>query len=366
MRCDLAPPPRRVLRVDRARRRARPGPARARAGAARSPLGGETACAERRPDLLRLRHLELDAGVAGPGSPTRLERALGDRAADAARPPDVPSGVATMTDRVLPNIFPTGTSSSSRAALAETVGVERPPPKGFEDRATTFAALDTLAGDNFFSEGIKHRCRSAPDGRRKRRRTSAGTCASRCARRPARIRDRADGRAGERIWVNGELDRGYRPIAAARATAGLARVVTAARYNAGQVAAATAAAKRFLGTGPLEGVGHGLRAIALAPWLALASLLPLLLLLWSRRIATHDPICDYHDRYVELRQGGWEVDERYEQEIGTGSVRWRDSSASRRGRSATTRSSACSAPMPSGRRAVTASTARRTSSACRR
>ena len=39
-------------------------PARARARAARSPLGGETARAQRRPDLLRLRHLELDAGVA--------------------------------------------------------------------------------------------------------------------------------------------------------------------------------------------------------------------------------------------------------------------------------------------------------------
>jgi hypothetical protein len=55
--------------------------------------------------------------------------------------------------------------------------------------------------------------------------------------------------------------------------------------GAGQVAAATQAAKRFLGTGPVAEVGHGLRAIALAPWLALASLLPLLWLLWSRNLA---------------------------------------------------------------------------------
>ena len=99
---------------------------------------------------------------------------------------DVPSGVATMTDRVLPNIFPTGDEQLFTAALAETVGVERPPPKGFEDRATTFAALDTLAGDNFFSEGIKHRLvvlltdgETAPYLR--------GISANRCARRPGRI-----------------------------------------------------------------------------------------------------------------------------------------------------------------------------------
>jgi hypothetical protein len=199
---------------------------------------------------------------------------------------DFPSGVATMTDRVLPNIFPTGDEQLFAAALAETVGVERPPPKGFEDRATTFAALDTLAGDNFFSAGIKHRLVVLlSDGE-----TSpyfAGDLRESLRRVPrtnfviVRI-----GSQHERIWVNARLDRSYRADpGAARATTNLARVVNGRSYGEGQVAAATQAAKRILGAGPLVGVGHGLRAVALAPWLALASLFPLLLLLWSRNFA---------------------------------------------------------------------------------
>lgn len=219
----------------------------------------------------------------GPRSPTRLERALQVARRMRLDLADVPSGVATMTDRVLPNVYPTGDEQLFAAALAETVGVERPPAKGFEDRATTFAALDTFAGDNFFSSGIKRRVvvlltdgETAP--------YFAGDL-----RESLRPRPRAKfvivrmGGQGEHIWVNGRLDPRYRPDSnAGRATAGLASVVGGRAFREGQVGAATAAAKRYLGTGPLEGVGRGLRAIALAPWLALAALVPILFLLWTR------------------------------------------------------------------------------------
>lgn len=221
-----------------------------------------------------------------PRGPTRLDRALAIARRLRLDLHDVPSGVATMTDRVLPNIFPTGDEQFFTAALAETVGAERPPPKGFEDRATTFAALDTLAGDNFFSTGIKHRVvvlltdgETAP---------YFGGDLRESLRAPPRTRFVIIrfGSQDEHIWVNAQLDRGYRADpGAARATASLASVVNGRSYDEGQVAAATQAAKSLLGTGPLAGVGHGLRAVALAPWLALASLLPLLSLLWSRNLA---------------------------------------------------------------------------------
>ena len=130
---------------------------------------------------------------------------------------NVPSGVATMSDRVLPNIFPTGDEQLFTAALAETVGVERPPPKGFEDRATTFAALDTFAGDNFFSSGIKRRVvvlltdgETAP---------YFGGDLRESLRLPPHVRFvivRMGGQ-GERIWVNGRLDPRYRPDSSAPA-----------------------------------------------------------------------------------------------------------------------------------------------------
>ena len=92
------------------------------------------------------------------------------------------------------------------------------------------------------------------------------------------------GNSGEKIWFKGRVDRGYRPDPnAGRATANLASTVQGRAFAEGDVTAATQASRRALGSGPLENVGRGLRVFALAPWLALATLLPLLFLLWSRR-----------------------------------------------------------------------------------
>ena len=144
----------------------------------------------------------------GPHSPTRLERALAIARRMRLDLTDVPSGVATMTDRVLPNIFPTGDEQLFAAALAETVGVERPPPKGFDERATTFAALDTFAGDNFFSRGIKHRVVVLlTDG-------ETAPYFGGDLRESLRLPPRAKfvivrmGGQGERIWVNGTAGSG--------------------------------------------------------------------------------------------------------------------------------------------------------------
>jgi hypothetical protein len=222
----------------------------------------------------------------GPAGPTRIERAV-----EAARRlrlelRTVPSGVATMTDRVLPNIFPTGDEQLFTAALSETVGVERPPPKGFDTRATTFASLDTFAGTNFFGQGTKHRLvilltdgETAP---------YFGGDLRESLRPPPRttfviIRI---GSQRERIYLRGKLDQRYRPDpGAAKATSNLAVVLGGRAFGEGQLAAATETARRYLGKGPLTGVGHGLRAIVLAPWLALATLLPLLFVLWLRNVA---------------------------------------------------------------------------------
>src|SRR5258705_6126948 len=72
---------------------------------------------------------------AGPGRPIRLTRALAAASRMHFALREVPSGIATMTDRVLPNIFPTGSEQVFTAALADTVGIERPPPKGFNTTA---------------------------------------------------------------------------------------------------------------------------------------------------------------------------------------------------------------------------------------
>jgi hypothetical protein len=222
---------------------------------------------------------------AGPHSTTRLRRALAAASRFHLSLRDIPSGIATMTDRVLPNIFPTGSEQLFTAALADTVGIDRPPPKGLNDIATTYASLDTFAGTNFFSPGVTNRLVVLfTDGETAPYFTGDLHEALRPAP-PTHFVIVRVGQGSERIFVNGRLDRSYRPDpAAAQGTRTLATVVGGRAYSEGDLQGAVSAAQRFLGRGPLQGVGQGLHVIALARWLVLASLLPLGLLLWRRNI----------------------------------------------------------------------------------
>ena len=157
----------------------------------------------------------MDA-ASGPRRPTRLARALtaARRMHFALR--EVPSGVATMTDRVLPNVFPTGSEQVFTAALADTVGIERPPPKGFNEVATTFASLDTFAGNNFFSDGVTHRLVILfTDGETAPYFVGDLHEALRPAPHTSFVIVRLGG-GSERIFVHGKPDRAYRRIPSRR------------------------------------------------------------------------------------------------------------------------------------------------------
>jgi hypothetical protein len=222
----------------------------------------------------------------GQGRATRLTRALSMAQRMHSALGNVPSGVATMTDRVLPNVFPTSSEEVFSAAVTHTIGVDRPPPKGFNDTATTFAALDTFAGTNFFSAGISRRLvilftdgESAPYFGGDLHQALSGSPHTRFV--IVRV-----GHANERIYVGARPDRNYRPDpAAAQSTRSLASFVTGRTFPEGDVGGAVGAAQQFLGRGPLGNVGQGLRVTALARWLVLASLIPLFFLLWRRNIA---------------------------------------------------------------------------------
>lgn len=222
----------------------------------------------------------------GPRRATRLARAVAMARDLHAELSNVPSGVGTMTDRVLPNIFPTSSESVFAAALGETVGVDRPPPKGFGDTATTFAALDTFVGSNFFDPGIRHRLvilftdgESAP--------YFGGDL-----RRSLLTKPRTQfvivrfGGQNDRIYAGAKIDRKYRPDpAAAQATRRLATFISGRAFSEGNLDGTLAAAHRFLGTGPLTGIGEGLHVVALSRWLVLAAAIPLLFLIWRRNLA---------------------------------------------------------------------------------
>jgi von Willebrand factor type A domain len=218
-------------------------------------------------------------------APNRLERALAAAKRIRLSLDNVRSGVATMTDRVLPDVFPTANEQVFTATLDEAVGIDRPPPKGLSRQATTFAALDTLAGYNFFQPRIKHRVvllftdgETAP--------YFASELRSALNRRPRSsfviIRFWHE---NERIHTSHGVDPGYRPApSSADAVRQLASISGGQAFEENQLGQAIGAARRMLGSGPVLPIGIGLHVVALARWLALATLLPLVFLLWRRNL----------------------------------------------------------------------------------
>ena len=96
--------------------------------------------------------------AAAPGRPTRLARAkqLAIRLQQAL--PDLPMGVASMTDRSLPNLLPTTDRTLFARTVDQAVAVDEPPPSQvYSDRATTFAALVPLTESHFYSQGVQRR-----------------------------------------------------------------------------------------------------------------------------------------------------------------------------------------------------------------
>jgi hypothetical protein len=223
---------------------------------------------------------------AADGSPTRFQRArdLALRLSNALL--DVPVGLASMTDQVLPHVFPTTDRRVVSAALRETMGIEQPGPS-ISLSAVPTTILDSLAAVpkfNYFAPTARKRVLIVlTDGET---RPPEGDLSAAFRRRPAIttlfVRFWSD---DERIFEGGVVEDAYRPIQASGAS--LQQVVTqigGRLFTEDEQAAVVAAARRALGTGPTkEQIIEGERR-ALMPWVTLAAFLPLGLVLVRRNL----------------------------------------------------------------------------------
>src|SRR5262249_11518636 len=91
--------------------------------------------------------------ATSPTSPNRLARAKHAAERLRAAIPDVPAGVASFTDRVLPNLLPTPDAVTFDATVERSIGIERPPPGGAALTVTTFDALGAVSKDAYFTPG---------------------------------------------------------------------------------------------------------------------------------------------------------------------------------------------------------------------
>jgi hypothetical protein len=246
--------------------------------------------------------------AAGPGEPTRFERAQ-DVAIDVREAlPEVPFGVASLTDRALPHLFPTTDERVFAATVTQALDIESPPPGNvYLTAATSLDALASIPELNYFRETAKKRVLVVlTDGET---RPLEGQLAPAFDREPRveTVVVRLWG-ADERIYETGVAEGGYEPDPRSKALLDEAASQMRARVlpedDAPQAVAAVRAA---IGAGETVDVAHEAGRLALMPWITLAALVPLAFVLvrrniwWQRRLSL--------PRRAEARPEGAKVSE---------------------------------------------------------
>ena len=218
------------------------------------------------------------------GSPQRLERARAVATSVRASLPDIPMGVATLTDRVLPHLFPTTDGEVFEATLRRSIGIEKPPPRrSFATGATSLNALATLRGLRYFTPNSTARLAIVlTDGESQ---PVANARLGGLLRRspPIKIVFVQFWGEEERVFTRGVPEPQYLPDPSARSVLDrLAASADGAVYSETQLEAVQEEARELLGDGPSVVTGEQAGQLALAPYLAAAALLPFGLLLWRR------------------------------------------------------------------------------------
>jgi len=199
---------------------------------------------------------------------------------------DVPVGIATLTDRVLPHLFPSADDDVFVATLGRSIGIDKPPPQGhFVTTATRLEALEAVVNRRFFSPRARSRLLIVlTDGESV---PVAGAKLGNAFRRPPALASvfvhvwRSD----ERVYVGGQIEPQYSPDPQARSILETtAAAVGGEVFGEGEVDEAIATARELLGEGELEPQGERRNRLALAPYLAGAVFLPLAYLLWRRDV----------------------------------------------------------------------------------
>jgi von Willebrand factor type A domain len=224
--------------------------------------------------------------AASAGSPSRFQRAQSLAIRLRNELPDIPVGVASITDRALPHLFPSPDSDTFDVTVQRAMGIERPPPTdGFSTRITTLGSVARIASDNFFAPTARKRLIVVfTDGETKPFvDESLGTV----FRQPPGVHAvfvRIWG-ADEHVYDGHRPDPLYRPDpASATYVQQLAATTGGVAVDAGDFGAIVKAARDALGHGPTQVLKNEQRRLELAPYLAGFAFLPLGFLLWRRNL----------------------------------------------------------------------------------
>jgi von Willebrand factor type A domain len=215
---------------------------------------------------------------------TRFERAREAALKLRKHFPEIPVGLVSLTDRVLPHLLPTVSQDAFAATVMRTMGVDRPPPLQRANRvASTFDALRALPTRNFFAPQATRRIVVLL--------TDGESRVFSAQRMRAAYRAKGTGLVvvrfsapGERIFrQNGAPDPQYTVDPASGETVRrLARSVGGRAFDEDELDDAVAATRALAGEGKPRPVGKDPSRTSLAPYLFLTAFIPLGFLLWRR------------------------------------------------------------------------------------
>jgi hypothetical protein len=256
--------------------------------AAAQPVVETTRTAPERTDAQAFVVLDVSRSMlaaGGPGAPTRFERAREIALELRASVPEVPFGVASITDRVLPHLFPTTDGALYASTLRRALDVEKPPPGAFYlTQATNLNSLRAVPEKGYFTESAKKRVLVVL--------TDGETQALEPGLDDAfRRRPRAEtvfvhvSRPDERIYETGLAEGGYRTDPGAAASLDRAAALVGGRVVAEDDTAGLADAVRALvGDGPTVNRRQETGRIGLMPFLTALALVPLAFVLLRRNV----------------------------------------------------------------------------------
>jgi hypothetical protein len=223
--------------------------------------------------------------AGSPTGPTRIVRAKAAAERLRAAIPDVPAGVASFTDRILPNLFPTADTATFDATVERSVGIERPPPGGNALTVTTFDALAAVSKDAYFAPGSSRRLlvvltdAESVDFDLALVRKALGPAAGvrTLLVRVGSTREHVYGREGLP-----ESD--FHPEPTTQVVRRFVEATGSRAFGESELGAAAAAERAAVGRGPRVHTGTFSSSTDIAPYLVLAAVLPLGLLIRRRNV----------------------------------------------------------------------------------
>jgi hypothetical protein len=223
---------------------------------------------------------------SGAGESSRFERARRLALKVRAAIPTVPVGVASITDRALPHLFPSVDPGAFQAVVRRTIGINRPPPgDSFDIRITTLGSLAQIASQNYFASTARKRLLILfSDGET---RPFVNASIATLFRKPPQVHTVfvRVGHEGEHVYFNGKVDPAYVPDpASAEKMQRLADATDGVAAGENDVGKIIDAARSALGSGATRGDRREERRLSFAPYLAFAALAPLGFLLYRRNL----------------------------------------------------------------------------------